>query len=122
MPVRAHEAGFTLVETLIALAVFSIAGLAVLHATSETLRAGAELEARTLARWSAQTVIAEARLEPGLSPGTQSGTLQQGNARFDWTLTVAPSQDARLLVLTAIVRAEGDTRTLAELEAFTVKP
>ena len=56
---RRGDAGFTLVETLVALAVLAMAAMALLGATQAHIRNIAALEARAAAQWAAENHLAE---------------------------------------------------------------
>ena len=67
MPARAEScrlrvAGFSLVELLVALAVFAMAALALLNLAGQSVRSAAHAEQRTLAGIVADTLAAEAML------------------------------------------------------------
>lgn len=61
---RSHhnEAGLTLIEVLIALAIVAIAMTAIIKATSQNIRGTAYLQNKTIAMWVAQQTINEARI------------------------------------------------------------
>ena len=56
--------GFTLLEVLIALAIFSICALVILKQISQSVRHQERLETKTIALWIAENTIATRRLEP----------------------------------------------------------
>jgi general secretion pathway protein I len=56
------NAGMTLLEVMVALAVLSIAGLTVMKTASQNLNSLASLEEKSLALWVAQNQLAELRL------------------------------------------------------------
>ena len=57
------QRGMTLIEVMMALTIFSIAGLATLRATSGQINTAVYLEQKTLATWVADNAIQELRLE-----------------------------------------------------------
>ncbi len=59
---RATEAGFTLIETLVALAVLATSAVALLGATEAHIARIADLEARAAAQWAAENLLAELTL------------------------------------------------------------
>ncbi|MGL5010123.1 MAG: type II secretion system minor pseudopilin GspI, partial [Paracoccaceae bacterium] len=63
---RAPDAGFTLIETLVALAVLAISAVALLATTQAHITRIAGLEARAAATWAAENHLAEITL--GLEP------------------------------------------------------
>lgn len=77
--------GFTLLETLVALAVVAIAMAAAIRAIRFSLDTVTELRARTAAAWVAQNLAAELRGThsfPGM--GASSGQAVQGHQTFLW--------------------------------------
>lgn len=96
MPRRAR--GFTLLEMMVALAVFSLAALALLRLESATIRGTAALDttlmAQTVARNIAIEAVTEARA-PAL--GVASGIEQNGGRAWPWTRHVAATGDARIV-------------------------
>ncbi len=74
---RGTENGFTLVEVLAALAVFSIAAIGLVRAGSEGAKTARIIEARAMASILAENQLAERLLKPG-SPeiGADSATLR----------------------------------------------
>jgi general secretion pathway protein I len=77
--------GFTLLETVIALAVISIALGAAIRASSFGADKGYELQQRTLAGWVASNVTNEllaSRSFPDM--GAKGGKAQEGRFEFSW--------------------------------------
>jgi general secretion pathway protein I len=64
------QAGMTLIEVMVALVVFALAGLAVMQATLQQTRQLGRMEEKTLAGWLADNQLVQLRLEnrwPALS-------------------------------------------------------
>jgi type II secretion system protein I len=79
---------FTLIETVAALAIVSIALLGLLQFHLLTIRAADKAEATTRAVFLAQEKMAET-LGAGFPPlGTQSGTVESDGERFTWRTEV----------------------------------
>lgn len=59
---RSSEAGFTLIETLVALAILAMSAVALLSATQSHVARIADLESRAAAQWVAENQLAEQTL------------------------------------------------------------
>lgn len=93
-----HGPGFTLIETLVALAIVAIALSAALRATLVNMDAVDDLQMRTQAAWVASNVInrmVAARAFPAL--GALDGKTRQGQTDFIWRqeVTVTPNYSFR---------------------------
>lgn len=91
------EAGFTLVEMLVALAIFATAALALMRLN---LFAAAQASAIDDARLAALVVENDAALaltDPRLLVGQSRATIVNAGRRFDLVRRVSPTEDKRLL-------------------------
>lgn len=102
----AERGGFTLVEMLVALAVFSLAAMALLNLSGESTRSAQRVETRTLGGMVAENVAVEAAVAPSLGEGETSGQYDLGGRRWVWTRAVLPTSDADLLRIDVRVRDE----------------
>jgi len=87
------RAGFTLVEILVALAVFSLAALALLNLAGENTRSAARVEERTLGGVVAENIAVEASITRALADGQTAGTTHLAGRDWHWTRTVASTDD-----------------------------
>lgn len=115
-PVR----GFTLLEVLIALAVFAIAAAAMISGITDSVAAQSHLERKTLASWVAQNQLALVRLQdawPDL--GEVSGEEEMAGRSWFWRRHTQATSDERLRRVDVEVRAAVDDDTaLIRLSAF----
>ena len=90
-------AGFTLLEIMVALAIFATLATAVLSASQYVLKQSAAAEERLLAAWLADNQLNELRLQSGLAHGQSQHALHM--AKRDWRLRqrIADTTESRLL-------------------------
>lgn len=89
---RQTEAGFTLIETLVAFAVLALAMIALFRAVTGGLESVRRAEQQALAVELAQSLLDGAGRERPLAPGTSSGASVTG---YRWDVTVAPYEAGR---------------------------
>ncbi len=111
----ARAAGFTLVEVLVALAIFSLAALALLRLEGAALGTTARLDEKAIAAIVAQNQAIAVMLAP-LPPsyGATSGVEDNAGRRWRWTRLVSRTPDARLQRVDVRV-AGGDGGTAASV-------
>lgn len=95
---RNDDHGFTLIEMLVALAVFSIAALALLRLDIYAVATTADISERSIAELVAANATALAETDPGVPPrGRSSEVIRNGGRAFAVQRTVTPTPDARLV-------------------------
>jgi len=120
---RRSEQGFSLIETVAAMAVLAIAAIPLMQMTNTSVQHSRALEARMLARSVAENVIAEAIADPTqLRGGVSIGTQTQLGRVFDWSLTTTPPQPGQLQRFDIVVRANGQSQVLADMESLKFIP
>lgn len=113
---RPDQAGFTLVEMLVALSIFSLAAVALLRLGGTTAMNGAAIEEHALAQIVARNIAAETLTDPAPPPfGELSGEIVNGGRSWHWTRTTARSPEARIQQIAILVRGE---RASAQLTIF----
>jgi general secretion pathway protein I len=95
---RGGETGFTLIEIMVALAVFSLAALALLRLESATIRGAAILDTTVAAAMVAQNVAVDAMtsVRPPAA-GTARGNDVNGGRRWAWTRNVSAIGDGQVV-------------------------
>ena len=92
-----REGGFTLIEMLVALAVFSLAALALLRLEGATVASTARLQDQAIAQIVARNLAVESLTDPvPPSFGRSSGREYNGGRTWNWTRTVARSPEPRI--------------------------
>lgn len=95
---RSAQQGFTLLEMLVALAVFSLAALALVRLQGVTLRTAADLDSKALGQIVARNLMVEVQTDPAPpSLGAEEGDVDNGGRRWHWTREVKATDDKRLL-------------------------
>ncbi|THG37766.1 type II secretion system minor pseudopilin GspI [Sphingomonas olei] len=114
-PRRGGSAGFTLIEVMVALAVFSLAALALIRLEGATIRSTALLGDTVVAQMVARNVAIDAVTSaraPAL--GRAAGVEQNGGRAWRWVREVRPTGDARILRIDVAV-ADAQRRPLGRL-------
>jgi general secretion pathway protein I len=108
----ARRRGFTLLEIMVALAVFSTLAAAVLSASQYVVKQTGAVEERLFATWLADNRLNELRLQSGLTVGQQQRQVHMD--RRDWLLRehISASTDRRLLNVEVEVSLAGRERIL----------
>ena len=108
---RSAEHGFTLLEILVALAVFSLAALALIRLETASVRGAAVLDRTLLANMVARNVAIEAVTDAAPpTRGAGGGVEVNGGEAWRWTRVVTPTADPRILrVDVAVQGATGQT-------------
>lgn len=88
LTIRPKDQGFSLIEVLAAMVIFSVAILGLSHAGVESVRGAAAIEAKTLGGIVADNQITLARFDR-IELGTQRGESVQMGRRFNWNLEVS---------------------------------
>ncbi len=92
---------------LVALAIFSLAALALLRLGGATATNSARLTEQALAQTVARNLAVEVLTDPQSPPfGTQAGALTNAGRQWRWTRIVARSPEARIQLIT--IRVEGE--------------
>ncbi len=98
------DSGFTLLEMLVALAVFSLAALALVRLQGVTLRTAADLDSKALGQIVARNLMVETQTDPvPPSMGEAEGEVENGGRRWHWRRTVKPTDDRRLVQVDLVV-------------------
>lgn len=112
-----RETGFTLIEMLVALAVFSLAALALLRLGGATASNSALLQEQAIAQIVGRNLAVEALTDPvPPSFGSEAGEAVNAGRRWRWTRNVTRSPEPRIQQIEIEVAGEGPAR--ARLTVF----
>ena len=113
------EAGFTLIEMLVALAIFSLAALALLRLGGATATNSARLHDQAIAQIVARNLAAETLTDPEPPPfGTLAGEAVNAGRHWVWTRTTARSPEARIQQIEIMVDSVDGGPGRASLTVF----
>ncbi|MBB5880560.1 general secretion pathway protein I [Xanthomonas arboricola] len=112
-------AGFSLLELMIALAIFGMAVVGLLNVSGESTRTAVVLEERALAAVVAENQAIDAMLAPtaaALVPANGQETL--GGRSWDWQRQSMPAGAAGIVRIQVRVRAAAQAQELASLSVL----
>lgn len=121
---RIPSQGFTLLELLVALVVFATAGVAIIQASSNHMRAVWQLEELTIAGFIANNQLQLALLEPNWPPRElQQGEVAMANRDWFWRLkaSAVPDPDLRELNITVSLAEQPDV-IIYQLKTYVGRP
>ena len=115
---RAQQ-GFTLMEALVAVAVFATAAMGLISLNTNSIRISAQMGDRALARQVAENVAVESITNPELEIiGRTAGEEVQRRRSYSWEREVSPAPREDLVEITIRVRATGEEAVLSEVTLF----
>jgi general secretion pathway protein I len=108
--------GFTLLEVMVALAIFSLAALALIRLQAYSMRSGGDVIAHDLAWQVARNRAAELLSDP-LPPvlGSSSGQEKNGGRIFNWRQDVKKTDDVRVIQIDVFVNGDGGGKAVLKL-------
>ena len=113
------DAGFTLIESMIALVILGIAAVGIVQAVEAHVDRLRQLDQRTAARWVAENALAEARLQS--SNGTLADrSVERPMLQYRWRVDTAftPSEDPDMRLATIRVMPRGSDDSIVTLRGF----
>tara|TARA_R110001583_G_scaffold3812_7_gene23300 strand:+ start:8382 stop:8798 length:417 start_codon:yes stop_codon:yes gene_type:complete len=120
---KSKPLGFTLIEVMLALAVFSIAGVALLSAASNNARNIGHLENKMFANWVASNQLVTASLEEKWPPKNNAkGEVELAGRAWFWQQKVIKTTDNDMRAIVMEVRLhENDKLAVSSLTTYVSK-
>jgi len=117
------SSGFTLIEVMLALAVFSIAGIALLSTASNNARNIGYLESKMFANWVASNQLVAASLETKWPPKNNlKGEVELAGRAWFWQQKVIKTTDSDMRAIVMEVRSrEDDELAISSLTTYVSK-
>lgn len=111
-----RASGFTLLEVLVALAIFALVAASVLTATARSLQTASRLEEKTLAMWIADNQLVELQLSKNpVAEGRDQGEVEFAGRRWQWQSEVQATREPDMRRVTLWVAPIAQDRSTAEL-------
>lgn len=118
-----NNKGFTLLEVMLALAIFALAGTALVKTVNSSLMGSDHLETSTLANWVASNQLVELTLSDTWPPKKADGKVDMANREWFYQQIVTETEDTNLRAVTIEVRLdEKSDSTLASLTTYISNP
>ncbi|MGB1262105.1 MAG: type II secretion system minor pseudopilin GspI [Cognaticolwellia sp.] len=116
--------GFTLIEVMLAMAVFSIAGIAILGTADTNARNLGYLESKIIANWVASNQLVEATLDKSWPPkNNKKGKVELAGQEWLWQQKVIKTTDKNMRAIVMEVRLEEkELSALGQLMTYVAKP
>jgi len=115
--------GFTLIEVMLAMAIFAIAGVALLGSADTSLRTLSQLEQKMIASWVVSNQLVEASLDQSWPPkNNKTGKSEIAGHEWFWQQKVIKTTDKNMRAIVVEVRAdEKDESALALMMTYVSK-
>lgn len=115
--------GFTLIEVMLAMAIFSVAGIAILGTADTNARNLGHLESKIVASWVASNQLVEATLDTTWPPkNNKKGKVELAGLEWFWQQKVIKTTDKDLRAIVMEVRLEEkDESALTSLMTYVSK-
>ncbi len=120
---RNIQRGMTLLEVIVALAVFSVAAISITKSLGEQIANLPILEERTLAQWVASNQMVDARLENDFPElGKKEGQLELAGKEWYWRKEVVKTTDDTFRLIRISVSDDSRyDRIIAQVSSYVFK-
>ena len=116
--------GLTLLEVMVALAIFAITGTAVMKAASDHLSAVSQIEEITFATWVANNRLTQVNIHSPWPPtNNQKGSVEMADRTWYWQQTVLKTNDDGLrAVEVSVTLDESYSNSITSVTSYVSKP
>jgi general secretion pathway protein I len=123
LPVLAttKQAGFTLIEVLIAVIILAIALIAVVKNTTLSASETSYLQQRSIAHWAAMDIMSQAQsglIHIDQSGNNQNGTVTQLGQQWHWQLISNSTAQKNILKITVKIINSANKKQYANLQSY----
>ncbi|NRA71557.1 MAG: type II secretion system minor pseudopilin GspI [Gammaproteobacteria bacterium] len=117
-----RQRGMTLIEVMVALAVFSLAALAAVNVSTEHMRSLSYIEQKTLALWVANNHLTQLQLDKKLPKlGDSRGKVELAGRDWYWHQEGVKTEDPQFRMVRIRIAASEDSQSaLARLTTYMV--
>ncbi|HEX3800344.1 MAG TPA: prepilin-type N-terminal cleavage/methylation domain-containing protein [Verrucomicrobiae bacterium] len=122
MNVLRNDAGFSLIEVMVAILILGIALTGLVHGITTALASSKESELQTVAALFAQGKIEELRATHELDNGDENGDCGTALPLYRWTETIAGTDIAGLHEVSVMVMQAQTGREIYELKTMLFEP
>ncbi|MPY25793.1 type II secretion system protein GspI [Shewanella psychropiezotolerans] len=116
--------GMTLLEVIVALAVFSIAAVSITKSLGDQIANMPILEERTYAQWVADNVMVDARLEAKFPDiGKKDGEMELAGRDWYWRKEIVKTSDDKFRMIRVSVSNDARyKRIVAQVNSYVLNP
>ncbi|PKP83481.1 MAG: type II secretion system protein GspI [Alphaproteobacteria bacterium HGW-Alphaproteobacteria-18] len=110
------QRGFSLMEALVAIAVFSTAAVGLISLNTNSIRISSQLGDRILARQVAENIAVRTVTDPQLQIiGMSAGEETQRQRSYEWERLITPAPREDLIEIAIRVRVKNEEAVLSEI-------
>ncbi|MEI6858797.1 MAG: type II secretion system minor pseudopilin GspI [Shewanella sp.] len=122
--IKVRAKGMTLLEVIVALAVFSIAAVSITKSLGDQIANMPILEERTYAQWVADNVMVDARLETSFPDiGKKDGEMKLAGLDWYWRKEVVKTSDDNFRMIRVSVSKDNRyERILVQVSSYVFNP
>ena len=117
------DRGFTLIEVVVAMAILSVAMIAIVQSATKATGDASYLTERTLAHWVAMNKLAEVQLQSSWpSVGESKGTYKMSHEDWRWRVVTSGTEDEAVRRVDISVFPKETSEPIATVIGYVGKP